>query len=128
MVVMIVNSRYLVYRVKDGLLEAVAESTDYLDGASNPHPHLFMLQGLVIGHIIWKLAGGNTCEEGSTQGRGGKEKETRGSRSYLHNSLSYGGVHFQLCMERLSCSHNMLEQIISIDKTFITPFNSPKVL
>lgn len=53
MVVMVVNSRYLVHRVEDGLLEAVTESTDYLDGASDPHPHLFMLQGLVIGHIIW---------------------------------------------------------------------------
>lgn len=91
MVVMVVNSRYLVHGVKDGLLEAVAESTDYLDGASDPHPHLFMLQGLVIGHIIWQLSGGIHVRKEGRKGirREGEEgRERRGSRSYLHNSLS----------------------------------------
>ena len=47
------HSRYLIQRVKDGLLEAVTEGAEVLDGVANSHPHFLMFQGLVIGHIIW---------------------------------------------------------------------------
>ena len=67
---MVADSRYLVHSIKDGLLESVAESTDGLDGASNPHPNFFVFQGLIIGDIIWQLAGGDTWE-------GGRERRKR---------------------------------------------------
>ena len=57
------DSRDLVYRVEDGLLEAVAESTDGLNGLANLHSHLLVVQSLVVGDIVRQFPVGGRGEE-----------------------------------------------------------------
>ena len=50
-------SRYLVNRVKDGLLEAVCKVTKGLHVGSHFLSNRFMLKCLIVGHIVRKLTG-----------------------------------------------------------------------
>lgn len=49
----IAHSRDLVNVVKDGLLESGGQGAEGLDGVLDSLLDFLMLQGLVIGHIIW---------------------------------------------------------------------------
>ena len=50
------GSRYLVHRLQEGLLEAVAVGAEQVDGLAYSLPHLLVLQSLVIGHVVRQLA------------------------------------------------------------------------
>lgn len=47
--------RYFVDVVKDRLLESAGQRAESGDGQLDSLPHLLVLQGLVIGHVIGKL-------------------------------------------------------------------------